>query len=219
MGKLTSTVTPQGLVGRRAASSTSALEALPGRRVRGGAARGPRPRQRRHGAALGRRGRRRRRRVHRDLGRRLQPEDRPRLGRARCSTCRSSATSTTAAAIDALRARGFRILAMSADGAGDIYDADLSGPVAFVFGNEAHGLPRRGRGPRRRVGPRAARGPSRVAEPRRRRDRVPVRMGAAPAQPGREALETIVAAAAHDIRSPLTAMKGFGYALEKRWDT
>jgi K+-sensing histidine kinase KdpD len=31
-------------------------------------------------------------------------------------------------------------------------------------------------------------------------------------------LETIVAAAAHDIRSPLTAMKGFGYALEKRWD-
>ena len=30
-------------------------------------------------------------------------------------------------------------------------------------------------------------------------------------------LETIVAAAAHDIRSPLTAMKGFGYALEKRW--
>ena len=34
---------------------------------------------------------------------------------------------------------------------------------------------------------------------------------------GAVALETIVAAAAHDIRSPLTAMKGFGYALEKRW--
>ena len=28
-----------------------------------------------------------------------------------------------------------------------------------------------------------------------------------------------MAAAAHDIRSPLTAMKGFGYALEKRWET
>ena len=27
-----------------------------------------------------------------------------------------------------------------------------------------------------------------------------------------------MAAAAHDIRSPLTAMKGFGYALEKRWE-
>ena len=32
------------------------------------------------------------------------------------------------------------------------------------------------------------------------------------------ALEAIIAAAAHDIRSPLTAMKGFGYALEKRWE-
>ena len=31
------------------------------------------------------------------------------------------------------------------------------------------------------------------------------------------ALETLIAAAAHDIRSPLTAMKGFGYALERRW--
>src|SRR5207247_1297246 len=31
-------------------------------------------------------------------------------------------------------------------------------------------------------------------------------------------LEALIAAAAHDIRSPLTAMKGFGYALEKRWD-
>jgi K+-sensing histidine kinase KdpD len=30
-------------------------------------------------------------------------------------------------------------------------------------------------------------------------------------------LETLIAAAAHDIRSPLTAMKGFGYALERRW--
>jgi K+-sensing histidine kinase KdpD len=35
---------------------------------------------------------------------------------------------------------------------------------------------------------------------------------------GTVALETIVAAAAHDIRSPLTAMKGFGCALEKRWE-
>ena len=30
-------------------------------------------------------------------------------------------------------------------------------------------------------------------------------------------LESLILAAAHDIRSPLTAMKGFGYALEKRW--
>jgi signal transduction histidine kinase len=32
-----------------------------------------------------------------------------------------------------------------------------------------------------------------------------------------ETLEALIAAAAHDIRSPLTAMKGFGYALGKRW--
>ncbi|MBI4172663.1 MAG: hypothetical protein HY511_07865 [Actinobacteria bacterium] len=35
----------------------------------------------------------------------------------------------------------------------------------------------------------------------------------------RVALETIIAAAAHDIRSPLTAMKGFGFALAGRWDS
>jgi signal transduction histidine kinase len=40
-----------------------------------------------------------------------------------------------------------------------------------------------------------------------------VRRGRTPA----ETLEGLVAAAAHDIRSPLTAMKGFGYALGKRW--
>jgi signal transduction histidine kinase len=33
-----------------------------------------------------------------------------------------------------------------------------------------------------------------------------------------QTLETLIAAAAHDIRSPLTAMKGFGYALERHWD-
>ena len=41
----------------------------------------------------------------------------------------------------ATRDRGFRVLAMDADGAEDLYDTDLAGPVAFLFGNEAHGLP------------------------------------------------------------------------------
>jgi signal transduction histidine kinase len=36
-------------------------------------------------------------------------------------------------------------------------------------------------------------------------------------RPEAETLEELVAAAAHDIRSPLTAMKGFGYALGRRW--
>lgn len=47
------------------------------------------------------------------------------------------------AVIEQLRGRGFRVLA--ADGAGevDLFDADalLAGPVAWVFGNEAWGLP------------------------------------------------------------------------------
>jgi RNA methyltransferase, TrmH family len=125
---------------------------------------------------------------------------------------------TATEAVAHLRARGYRILAMDADGAGDIYAEDLWGPIAFVFGNEAHGLP---------------------ADVVRQADavvRVPhagnaesLNLAAAATvclfewarrrrQGAREALETIVAASAHDIRSPLTPMKGFGYALEKRWD-
>lgn len=125
---------------------------------------------------------------------------------------------TTAETIAHLRAGGFRILAMAAEGAGDIYEEDLWGPVAFVFGNEAHGLPAdvvRQADAVVRV-PHAGRAESLnlaaaatvcLFEWARRRR-----------QGSREALETIVAASAHDIRSPLTAMKGFGYALEKRWD-
>lgn len=124
----------------------------------------------------------------------------------------------TAAAIDAFRARGMRILAMDADGEEDLYEADLNERVAFVFGNEAWGLPRE------------------VAALADATVRVPI-LGAAESlnlaaaatvclfewarrqREGRRAvLETIIAAAAHDIRSPLTAMKGFGHALSTRWD-
>ena len=46
-----------------------------------------------------------------------------------------------AAAVTMARARGLRVLA--ADGAGecDLFEADLSGPTAWLFGNEAWGLP------------------------------------------------------------------------------
>jgi len=47
----------------------------------------------------------------------------------------------TAEAVDALRTSGHRILAMDARGSHSLYTTDVSGPVAFVFGNEAHGLP------------------------------------------------------------------------------
>lgn len=39
------------------------------------------------------------------------------------------------------RERGVRLIAAAASGSVDHTDADLSGPVALVFGNEAHGLP------------------------------------------------------------------------------
>lgn len=124
----------------------------------------------------------------------------------------------TADAVAHLRERGMRILAMDASGDADLYELDLSDPVAFVFGNEAWGLP------------------AEVAELADATVRVPIagraeslNLAAAATiclfewarhqREGRRAvLETIIAAAAHDIRSPLTAMKGFGHALANRWD-
>jgi signal transduction histidine kinase len=111
-----------------------------------------------------------------------------------------------------------RVLAMDASGDADLYELDLTDPVAFVFGNEAWGLPR---------------GVAALADAT---VRVPIagraeslNLAAAATiclfewarhqREGRRAvLETIIAAAAHDIRSPLTAMKGFGHALVNRWD-
>lgn len=124
----------------------------------------------------------------------------------------------TVEAVAALRERGCRVYAMAADGEADLYHLDLTLPTAFLFGNEAWGLPAET----------AALADTTV--------RVPIpgkaeslNLAAAAtvclfewARQQREgrrvALETVIAAAAHDIRSPLTAMKGFGYALATRWE-
>lgn len=121
-------------------------------------------------------------------------------------------------AVETLRSRGCRIYAMDVGGEADLYEIDLTFPTAFVFGNEAWGLPRE------------------IASLADAAVRVPIRGGAESlnlaaaatvclfdwARRRREgrrlALESVIASAAHDIRSPLTAMKGFGYALSTRWD-
>ena len=48
----------------------------------------------------------------------------------------------TAALVDALRGAGLRVLATTLDGDVSLEDADLSGPTAWLFGAEAHGLSR-----------------------------------------------------------------------------
>ena len=122
----------------------------------------------------------------------------------------------TPEALAALRGAGFAVVAMDMHGEDDLFDTELPEATAFVFGNEAQGLP------------------DELLSDADRRVRVPqagraeslnlaaaaticlfewVRRGrAAP-----ETLEALVAAAAHDVRSPLTAIKGFGYALGRRW--
>ncbi len=122
-------------------------------------------------------------------------------------------------AVARLRARGFKVLATDADGDVDLYELDLSPPTAFLFGNEAWGLP----------GDVAALADATVRVPLQGRAESLNLAAAATlclfewARQQREgrrvALETIIAAAAHDIRSPLTAMKGFGFALAGRWDS
>lgn len=124
----------------------------------------------------------------------------------------------TAAVLKGAHDRGMRILAMDGRGDEDLYGVDLSTPITFVFGNEAHGLPADvltmadatvrvpHQGKAESLNLAAAATVCLFEWARRRRS-------------GTVALETMVAAAAHDIRSPLTAMKGFGYALEKRWES
>ena len=122
----------------------------------------------------------------------------------------------TADTIERLHAAGSRVIAMDARGSESVQMTDLSRPTAFVFGNEAHGLPQDvvarcdatvrvpHAGKAESLNLAAAATVCLFEWVRRHADRG-------------ESLESLIAAAAHDIRSPLTAMKGFGYALEKRW--
>jgi TrmH family RNA methyltransferase len=130
-------------------------------------------------------------------------------------------------AVAEFRRRGFSVYAADAEGRESIYETTLSGPTAILFGNEAHGLssevagladatvrvPIAGRAESLNL---AAAATLVLFESGRQR------AGGGPAQTGAEApldsLADIIAGAAHDIRSPLTALGGFASTLMSRWD-
>ena len=116
-------------------------------------------------------------------------------------------------AMSHLRGRGFQIVAASATGERSVYETDLLAPTAVLFGTEARGLPEgilleadaTVRVPIRRAESLnlAAAATVFLFEAARQRN-----------EPGR--LADLVAGAAHDIRSPLAALKGFVDILRKR---
>ena len=122
-----------------------------------------------------------------------------------------------AAVVEALRDRGFRILAATPDAHASMYDVDLSVPTAILFGNEAWGLP---------------------PEVRDLADggvRVPIQGGAESLNLAAAAalllfeaarqrtaggagyLPALISACVHDLRLPLTALKGFAATLVDQW--
>ena len=128
--------------------------------------------------------------------------------------------------LEELRRRGFRVLAADAEGRNSVYDTDLTGPTAILFGNEAHGLsedvaaladatirvPITGRAESLNLAAAATLVLFEAARQRAGGDPD----GAAGPPPG--SLADVIAGAAHDIRSPLTALGGFASTLMSRWD-
>jgi TrmH family RNA methyltransferase len=119
-------------------------------------------------------------------------------------------------AVDGLRARGMSVYAASADGVTDLYSLDLQKPSAFVFGNEAWGLPREIRD----LADATVRIPiAERAESLNLAAAATLLLFEAVRQRRRTAasLASVVSGAAHDIRSPLTAVTGAASTLLKRW--
>lgn len=123
-------------------------------------------------------------------------------------------------AVSTLRDAGFTILAADAAGRKSVYEVDLRTPSAVLFGNEARGLseaardmadetirvPISGRAESLNL---AAAATLVLFEGARQKTA---------SEAESDALAGIVAGAAHDIRSPLTAIKGFTGTLLSRWE-
>lgn len=116
-------------------------------------------------------------------------------------------------AIAELRAAGATVLAAAADGEADVNEIDLSGHTAILLGNEAWGL-----SPELLA---LADGSVRVPIAGRAES---LNLAAAAAillfgstRAGSDLAE-VISASAHDVRLPLTALKGFAATLVDRWD-
>ena len=124
-----------------------------------------------------------------------------------------------AESVDALRAHGMAVYAAGTQGDRTVYDVDLRRPSAFVFGNEAWGLPDEVAGMTDGVVRIPIPG---AAESLNLATAAGVTLFEAVRQRtsrggGSGSLEDLISGAAHDVRSPLTAVKGFVSTLARRW--
>jgi TrmH family RNA methyltransferase len=116
--------------------------------------------------------------------------------------------------IHTLRGRGYAVFAADAEGPTSLDDLDLTGPTAVMFGNEARGLTPAAKS----LADDAFRVPIRGrAESLNLAAAATLVMFASARQGRGDIVANVVAGAAHDIRSPLTALKGFSTTLLSRW--
>jgi TrmH family RNA methyltransferase len=118
--------------------------------------------------------------------------------------------------VGSLRERGFAVLAADARGEASIYETDLSQPTAFLFGNEARGLPPEAL----ELADRTVRVPiaGRAESLNLAAATALVMFEAARQRSSGASLASIVAGSAHDIRSPLAALLGFSATMLNRWE-
>jgi TrmH family RNA methyltransferase len=122
-------------------------------------------------------------------------------------------------AVEAFRASGSKVYAAAADGETDVYSLDLQSPSVFLFGNEAWGLPQEVAA----LADATVRVPiARAVESLNLAAAATIFLFEAARQRlhgGPGALEEVISAAAHDIRSPITTLGGFALTLLNRWQS
>lgn len=117
--------------------------------------------------------------------------------------------------VETLRARGYAVFAAEAGGRAAIDEVDLTGPTAVMFGNEARGLSAEARA----LADDTLRVPiSGRAESLNLAAAATLVMFASARRREGDLVANIVGGAAHDIRSPLTALKAFSATLLSRWE-